>query len=131
MDFNFWDEILADRSYDDPAPSPVPATPSLPWERDPAFTARPSDHAADRILQKTAHENLLTEIFGSDRAAEMTAVKPNATATALAKRIDAISTATIGGLLDKSVRVAAGAPLRKARIGEIVRRFNRSLTAAG
>ena len=31
----------------------------------------------------------------------------------------------------KSVRVAAGAPLRKARIGEIVRRFNRSLTAAG
>ena len=129
MGYNCFDEVLGNRSFDSPSPAAPDA--SLPWEHDPAFTLRPSDHSADRLIKRSEHSALLESVFGPDRAQEMLTVKPNATATALAKRIDAISTATIGGLLDKSVRVASGAPLRKARIGEIVKRFRRDLTARG
>jgi|ERR1700733_4451650 len=102
----------------------------LPWE-DPLFKWQSATGGRNNLAKAAELESLQQDICGDD-IGEVLAANLETAATEMQKRIVQVSQNATQNLMHKTVRVAAGAPLRKRTISErILEPFKKELSDKG
>jgi hypothetical protein len=107
----------------------APELPVLPWEQ---LDYNPkSGPAADSLIKRAKISAFVDDVLGAG-SYELATPKPKANAwNAFNQHVGEVVEMTTQNLLTKATRVAAGAPVRKVRIAEILDDFKQSLITKG